>query len=171
MRTSRVGYALAVAALCPSPLRLTGGEPVLRRDLERLVAMLAGIDGVGDIALTTNVALPVRKARSTAAAGLRRVMVSPDSLGDAVFMALNDAAFPVAGALDAIAAAAGAGLPVKVNMVVRPGCNDQSVLPMAEHFRGSGHVLRFIEFMDVGTTSGWRLDDVVAAAEIMALTR
>ena len=111
---------------------------MLRRDLERLVAMLAGIDGVGDIALTTNVALPVRKARSTAAAGLRRVMVSPDSLGDAVFMALNDAAFPVAGVLDAIAAAAGAGLPVKVNMVVRPGCNDQSVLPMAEHFRAAG---------------------------------
>ena len=144
---------------------------MLRRDLERLVAMLAGIDGVGDIALTTNGALLARKARLLAAAGLRRVTVSLDSLDDAVFMALNDAAFPVAGVLDAIAAAAGAGLPVKVNMVVRPGCNDQSVLPMAEHFRGSGHVLRFIEFMDVGTTSGWRLDDVVAAAEIMALTR
>src|SRR5437667_11663239 len=86
-----------------------------------------------------------------------------------VFMALNDAAFPVAGVLDAIAAAAGAGLPVKVNMVVKRGCNDQSVLPMAKHFRGSGHVLRLIEFMDVGTTNGWRLDDVVAAAEIIAL--
>src|SRR5947199_10116795 len=84
-------------------------------------------------------------------------------------MALNDAAFPVAGVLDAIAAAAGAGLPVKVNMVVKRGCNDQSVLPMARHFRGNGHVLRLIEFMDVGTTNGWRLDDVVAAGEIMAL--
>ncbi len=142
---------------------------MLRRDLERLVAMLAGIDGVGDIALTTNGALLAGKARLLAAAGLRRVTVSLDSLDDAVFMALNDAPFPVAGVLDAIAAAAGAGLPVKVNMVVKRGCNDQSVLPMAEHFRGSGHVLRFIEFMDVGTTNGWRLDDVVPAAEIIAL--
>jgi Molybdenum Cofactor Synthesis C len=102
-------------------------------------------------------------------AGLRRVTVSLDSLDDAVFMALNDAAFPVAGVLDAIAAAAGAGLPVKVNMVVKRGRNDQSVLPMAKHFRGSGYVLRLIEFMDVGTTNGWRLDDVVAAAETIAL--
>ena len=157
------------AGLGVRKLRLTGGEPLLRRDLERLVAMLAGIDGVGDIALTTNGALLAGKARLLAAAGLRRVTVSLDSLDDAVFMALNDAAFPVAGVLDAIAAAAGAGLPVKVNMVVKRGCNDQSVLPMAEHFRGSGQVLRFIEFMDVGTTNGWRLDDVVPAAEIIAL--
>jgi len=157
------------AGLGVRKLRLTGGEPLLRRDLERLVAMLAGIDGVEDIALTTNGALLAGKARLLADAGLRRVTVSLDSLDDAVFMALNDAAFPVAGVLDAIAAAAGAGLPVKVNMVVKRGCNDQSVLPVAEHFRGSGHVLRLIEFMDVGTTNGWRLDDVVAAAEIIAL--
>jgi len=157
------------AGLGVRKLRLTGGEPLLRRDLERLVAMLAGIDGVEDIALTTKGALLAGKARLLADAGLRRVTVSLDSLDDAVFMALNDAAFPVAGVLDAIAAAAGAGLPVKVNMVVKRGCNDQSVLPMAEHFRGSGHVLRLIEFMDVGTTNGWRLDDVVAAAEIIAL--
>ena len=157
------------AGLGVRKLRLTGGEPLLRRDLGRLVAMLAGIDGVGDIALTTNGALLAGKARLLADAGLRRVTVSLDSLDDAVFMALNDAAFPVAGVLDAIAAAAGAGLPVKVNMVVKRGCNDQSVLPMAEHFRGSGHVLRLIEFMDVGTTNGWRLDDVAAAAEIIAL--
>jgi GTP 3',8-cyclase len=157
------------AGLGVRKLRLTGGEPLLRRDLERLVAMLAGIDGVEDIALTTNGALLAGKARLLADAGLRRVTVSLDSLDDAVFMALNDAAFPVAGVLDAIAAAAGAGLPVKVNMVVKRGCNDQSVLLMAEHFRGSGHVLRLIEFMDVGTTNGWRLDDVVAAAEIIAL--
>jgi len=157
------------AGLGVRKLRLTGGEPLLRRDLERLVAMLAGIDGVEDIAVRTDGALLAGKARLLADAGLRRVTVSLDSLDDAVFMALNDAAFPVAGVLDAIAAAAGAGLPVKVNMVVKRGRNDQSVLPMAKHFRGSGHVLRLIEFMDVGTTNGWRLDDVAAAAEIIAL--
>ncbi len=102
--------------------------------------------------------------------GLRRVTVSLDSLDDAVFMALNDAGFPVARVLEAIAAAAGAGLaPVKVNMVVRRGVNEQSALPMAAHFRHSGHVLRFIEYMDVGTTNGWRLDEVVPAAEIVSL--
>src|SRR5205814_5408260 len=101
---------------------------------------------------------------------LRRVTVSLDSLDDAVFMALNDAGFPVARVLDAIAAAAGAGLaPVKVNMVVRRGVNQESILPMAAHFRGSGHVLRFIEFMNVGTTNGWRLEEVVPAAEIISL--
>jgi len=157
------------AGLGVRKLRLTGGEPLLRRDLERLVAMLAGIDGVEDIAVRTDGALLAGKARLLADAGLRRVTVSLDSLDDAVFMALNDAAFPVTGVLDAIAAAAGAGLPVKVNMVVKRGRNDQSVLPMAKHFRGSGHVLRLIEFMDVGTTNGWRLDDVAAAAEIIAL--
>ena len=157
------------AGLGVRKLRLTGGEPLLRRDLERLVAMLAGIDGVEDIAVRTDGALLAGKARLLADAGLRRVTVSLDSLDDAVFMALNDAAFPVTGVLDAITAAAGAGLPVKVNMVVKRGRNDQSVLPMAKHFRGSGHVLRLIEFMDVGTTDGWRLDDVAAAAEIIAL--
>jgi hypothetical protein len=131
--------------------------------------MLAGIDGVEDIAVRTDGALLAGKARLLADAGLRRVTVSLDSLDDAVFMALNDAAFPVAGVLDAMPAAAGAGLPVEVNMVVKRGCNDQSVLLMAEQFRGSGHVLRLIEFMDAGTTNGWRLDDVIAAAEIIAL--
>src|SRR5258707_8471268 len=151
-------------------LRLTGGEPLLRRDLDKLIAMLAGIGGIGDIALTTNGALLAGKAVALAAAGLRRVTVSLDSLDDAVFMALNDASFPVARVLEAIAAAAAAGLaPVKVNMVVKRGCNEQSVLPMAGHFRHSGHVLRFIEYMDVGTTNGWRLDDVVPAAEIISL--
>src|SRR6266699_2381320 len=158
------------ASLGVRKLRLTGGEPLLRRDLEKLVAMLAGIDAIRDIALTTNGALLAGKARMLAAAGLRRVTVSLDSLDDAVFMALNDAGFPVARVLDAIAAAAGAGLaPVKVNMVVRRGVNQESILPMAAHFRGSGHVLRFIEFMDVGTTNGWRLEEVVPAAEIIAL--
>ncbi len=158
------------AGLGARKLRLTGGEPLLRRDLERLVAMLAGIDGIADIALTTNGALLAGKARALAAAGLRRVTVSLDSLDDAVFMALNDAAFPAGRVLEAIAAAADAGLaPVKVNMVVRRGVNDDSILPMAEHFRNSGHVLRFIEYMDVGTTNGWRLDEVVPAAQIISL--
>jgi GTP 3',8-cyclase len=158
------------AGLGVRKLRLTGGEPLLRRDLDKLVAMLASIDGIQDIAMTTNGALLARKAQALAAAGLRRVTVSLDSLDDAVFMALNDAHFPAARVLEAIAAAAGAGLaPVKVNMVVRRGVNEQSILPMAAHFRHSGHVLRFIEYMDVGTTNGWRLDGVVPAAEIISL--
>ena len=162
--------ARVFASLGVRKLRLTGGEPLLRRDLERLVAMLAGIDGIQDIALTTNGALLARKARTLAVAGLRRVTVSLDSLDDAAFMALNDAGFPVARVLEAIAAAADAGLaPVKVNMVVRRGQNDQSILPMAGHFRNRGHMLRFIEYMDVGTTNGWRLDEVVPAAEIISL--
>src|SRR6266481_4844239 len=154
------------AGLGVRKLRLTGGEPLLRRDLDKLVTMLAGIGGIGDIALTTNGALLAGKAVALAAAGLRRVTVSLDSLDDAVFMALNDASFPVARVLEAIAA----GLaPVKVNMVVKRGCNEQPVLPMAGHFRHSGHVLRFIEYMDVGTTNGWRLEEVVPAAEIISL--
>lgn len=161
--------ARVFAGLGVGKVRLTGGEPLLRRDLDKLVAMLAGLDGIRDIALTTNGALLAGKAAALAAAGLRRVTVSLDSLDDAVFMALNDAGFPVARVLDAIAAAAAAGLaPVKVNMVVRRGVNEQSIVPMAEHFRGSGHVLRFIEYMDVGTTNGWRLDEVVPAAEIIS---
>ncbi len=162
--------ARVFAGLGVRKLRLTGGEPLLRRDLERLVAMLAGVGGIQDIALTTNGALLARKVRALAAAGLRRVTVSLDSLDDAAFMALNDVGFPVARVLEAIAAASEAGLgPVKVNMVVRRGVNEDSVLPMAGHFRGSGHVLRFIEYMDVGTTNGWRLGEVVPATEIIAM--
>jgi len=162
--------ARVFAGLGVRKLRLTGGEPLLRRDLEKLVAMLARIGGIQDIALTTNGALLAGKARALAAAGLRRVTVSLDSLDDETFMALNDAGFPVARVLEAIAAAAGAGLaPVKVNMVVRRGVNQESVLPMAAHFRGSGHVLRFIEYMDVGSTNGWRLEEVVPTAEIISL--
>src|SRR5213083_1105610 len=161
--------AAIFAGLGVRKLRLTGGEPLLRRDLDKLVAMLAGVGAIQDIALTTNGALLAGKAAALAA-GRRRVTVSLDSLDDAVFMALNDAGFPVARVLEAIAAAARAGLaPVKVNMVVRRGVNEQSVLPMAAHFRHSGHVLRFIEYMDVGTTNGWRLDDVVPAAEVISL--
>jgi GTP 3',8-cyclase len=162
--------ARVFAGLGVRKLRLTGGEPLVRRDLERLVAMLAGIDGIDDIALTTNGALLAGKARTLAAAGLRRVTVSLDSLDDAAFMALNDAGFPVARVLDAIAAAAAAGLaPIKVNMVVKRGQNEDSILPMAGHFRHSGHVLRFIEYMDVGTSNGWRLNEVLPAAEIISL--
>ena len=156
------------AGLGVHKLRLTGGEPLLRRDLDRLVAMLAGVDGVADIAMTTNGALLAGKAAALAAAGLARVTVSLDALDDAVFMALNDVSFPVARVLEGIAAAAAAGLaPVKVNMVVKRGSNDNAILPMAARFRHSGHVLRFIEYMDVGTTNGWRMADVVPAAEII----
>ncbi len=150
-----------------SKLRLTGGEPLLRRDLERLVEMLAGIPGITDVALTTNGTALAAKAQVLKDAGLTRVTVSLDALDDATFGAMNDVRFPVARVLDGIAAAAQAGLsPVKVNMVVKRGVNDHAIVPMAEHFRNSGHILRFIEYMHVGTTNGWRLDDVVPAAEI-----
>ena len=139
----------------------------MRRDLERLVEMLAGIDGIDDIAMTTNGSLLPRKAQALADAGLRRVTVSLDSLDDSVFGAVNDVDFPVERVLEGIAAAAEAGMPVKVNMVVKRGLNDGSVLDMAEHFRGTGHVLRLIEYMDVGTTNGWQMDDVVPAAELV----
>jgi len=149
-------------------LRITGGEPLVRRDVEQLVAQLVAIDGVRDLAMTTNGALLADRAEALRAAGLRRVTVSLDSLDDSVFQAMNDVGFPVARVLDGIEAAAAAGLaPVKVNMVVKRGVNDQSVLSMAERFRGSGRILRFIEYVDVGTTNGWRLDDVVPAAEIV----
>jgi GTP 3',8-cyclase len=150
-------------------LRLTGGEPLLRRDLERLVEMLAAIDGIEDIALTTNGSLLARKARTLHDAGLRRVTVSLDSLDDEVFGGVNDVGAPVSRVLEGIETAAAAGLgPVKVNMVVKRGLNDASVLDMARHFRGSGHILRLIEFMDVGASNGWRLDDVVPAAELVS---
>src|SRR4051812_13782551 len=148
-------------------IRLTGGEPLLRRNLERLVAMLAEIPGI-ELTLTTNGSLLARKARALKAAGLHRVTVSLDSLDDRVFRAMNDADYPVADVLAGIDAAADAGLaPVKINMVVKRGVNDASVLPMARHFRSSGHIVRFIEFMDVGTTNGWRMDEVVPSAEIV----
>lgn len=149
-------------------LRLTGGEPLLRRGLEDLIARLAAIPGIDDLAMTTNGALLERKAQALAAAGLRRVTVSLDSLDDAVFMAMNDVGFSAQQVLEGIAAAADAGLgPIKVNMVVKRGINDASVVDMARHFKGTGHTLRFIEYMDVGTTNGWRLDDVVTAADIV----
>jgi cyclic pyranopterin phosphate synthase len=151
-----------------SKIRLTGGEPLLRRDIERLVEMLAGLDGVSDIAMTTNGALLAKKARTLSDAGLTRVTVSLDALDDESFAAMNDVGFPVARVLAGIDAAAEAGLaPVKVNMVVKRALNDHCVVPMAEHFRGTRHVLRLIEYMDVGTTNGWSMDDVVTAADIL----
>jgi cyclic pyranopterin phosphate synthase len=152
-----------------SKIRLTGGEPLLRRDLERLIAMLADVDGITDIALTTNGSALEAKAQTLRDAGLTRATVSLDALDDATFAAMNDVHFPVARVLAGIDAAASVGLaPVKVNMVVKRGANDHCVSDMAERFRGSGHILRFIEYMDVGTTNGWRMDDVVPAAEILA---
>jgi cyclic pyranopterin phosphate synthase len=148
-------------------IRLTGGEPLVRRDVESLVAMLARIPGL-DLTMTTNGSLLPQRAQVLAAAGLKRITVSLDSLDDGVFRALNDVDFPVERVLAGIEAAAAAGLPVKVNMVVKRGVNEESVLPMARFFHGSGHVLRFIEYMDVGHTNGWRLDDVVPAADILA---
>ncbi|MFQ5846567.1 MAG: GTP 3',8-cyclase MoaA [Candidatus Methylomirabilales bacterium] len=148
-------------------LRLTGGEPLLRRNLDRLVRMLAGLPGL-DLTLTTNGVLLAQQAEALRAAGLTRVTVSLDALDNAVFQAMNDVGVAVDRVLDGIAAAAAAGLkPVKVNMVVKRGVNDHGILPMAHFFRGTGHVLRFIEYMDVGATNGWRLDDVVPAAEIV----
>jgi cyclic pyranopterin phosphate synthase len=149
-------------------IRLTGGEPLVRRDVELLVAKLAGIDGL-DLTLTTNGSLLPQKAQALADAGLGRITVSLDSLDDDVFRAMNDVDFPVERVLAGIESAAAAGLaPVKVNMVVRRGLNEDSVLPMARYFRESGHILRFVEYMDVGHTNGWRLDDVIPAAELVA---
>jgi cyclic pyranopterin phosphate synthase len=162
-RLARIFVSLGVCKI-----RLTGGEPLVRREVERLVALLSKIDGLTDLTMTTNGALLVGKAEALQRAGLHRITVSLDSLDDDVFMSMNDVGFPVARVLDGIEAAKAAGLsPVKVNMVVKRGVNDESVLDMAGHFRGTDHILRFIEYMDVGTTNGWRLDDVVPAAEII----
>ena len=155
-------------------VRLTGGEPLLRRDLERLVAQLAPIEGLKDIALTTNGSLLTReKARALKDAGLRRITISLDSLDDATFRAMNDVDFPVDRVLEAIDIAADAGLaPVKIDVVVKRGMNDRDVVDLARHFRGTGHIVRFIEYMDVGNTNQWRLEDVVSGREILeTLTR
>jgi GTP 3',8-cyclase len=160
-RVARVFVGLGV-----HKLRITGGEPLLRRDLEVLIAQLAALGDL-DLTLTTNGSALAQKAQALADAGLTRVTVSLDSLDDAVFRAMNDVDFPVARVLAGIDSAAQAGLPVKVNVVVKRGLNEESVLDIARRFRGTGHTVRFIEFMDVGATNGWRLDDVVPAAEIV----
>jgi cyclic pyranopterin phosphate synthase len=159
------------AGLGVRTVRITGGEPLVRRNVEHLVELLAAIDTPhGDkleLALTTNGSALAQKAEALAAARLNRVTVSLDSLDDAAFRAMNDVDFPVQRVLEGIDAAAAAGLPVKVNAVVKRGANDGDILALAEHFRGSGYVLRFIEYMDVGSTNGWRLEDVVSAEEIV----
>jgi cyclic pyranopterin phosphate synthase len=160
-------------------LRLTGGEPLLRKNLEHLVGMLAELRTPGgaplDLALTTNGSILARKATALAAAGLRRVTVSLDAIDDDVFRAMNDVGFAVEDVLEGIDAALAAGLaPVKVNMVVKRGTNDHQVVPLAralERRYGTAVVLRFIEFMDVGSTNGWRLDDVLPAQEVLARLR
>jgi cyclic pyranopterin phosphate synthase len=153
-------------------IRLTGGEPLLRKDLEKLIEMLAGLrTRTGqplDLTLTTNGSILARKAKSLAAAGLKRVTVSLDALDDAVFRRMNDVDFPVHDVLAGIDAAAAAGLaPIKINMVVKRGVNEDQILPMARRFKGSGRILRFIEFMDVGSSNGWCMDDVVPSAEVI----
>jgi cyclic pyranopterin phosphate synthase len=157
------------AGLGVHKLRLTGGEPLLRHGIERLVEQLAGIDGVDDVAMTTNGSLLAKKASSLRDAGLTRVTVSLDSLDADTFRAMSDVKIPLARVVEGIAAAADAGLsPVKVNTVVKRGMNDgQGILDLAAFGREHGYIVRFIEFMDVGATNGWQLDAVVPAAEIV----
>ena len=151
-------------------VRLTGGEPLLRRDLPELVRLLAAVPGLEDLALTTNGVLLPRLAPALARAGLRRVTVSLDSLDEEVFRRMNDVGISVAQVLAGIEAAERAGLtPVKINAVVQRGVNDQTLVELAQHFRGTGHIVRFIEYMDVGTTNGWRLDQVVTAREVVRI--
>ncbi|HWH83865.1 MAG TPA: GTP 3',8-cyclase MoaA, partial [Burkholderiaceae bacterium] len=154
-------------------IRLTGGEPLLRKNLEVLIGMLSGLrppDGTPlDLTLTTNGSVLARKAQALKDAGLQRITVSLDALDDAVFRRMNDADFPVHEVLEGIEAARRVGLgPIKVNMVVKRGTNDDQILPMARHFKGTGTALRFIEYMDVGATNGWRMDDVMPSAEVIA---
>ncbi len=153
-------------------IRLTGGEPLLRKDLHKLIAMLSPLTTTAgdalDIALTTNGSVLARKAKELADAGLKRVTVSLDGLDDATFRSMNDVDFPVRDVLAGIDAAAAAGLaPLKINMVVKRGVNEHEIVAMAQHFRGSGHVVRFIEYMDVGTSNGWRMSEVVPSSEVL----
>jgi cyclic pyranopterin phosphate synthase len=163
VRLARVFRGLGV-----EKVRLTGGEPLLRKDLDRLVAMLREALPSIDLTLTTNGSALKAQARALRTAGLDRITVSLDSLDDATFRRMNDADFPVARVLEGIDAAAAAGLsPIKVNMVVKRGVNDHQVADMAARFRSTGHIVRFIEFMDVGSTNGWRMDDVIPSAEVV----
>ncbi|MFA9440185.1 GTP 3',8-cyclase MoaA [Uliginosibacterium sp. sgz301328] len=150
-----------------SKIRITGGEPLLRRDIECLIAELAALGT--EVTLTTNGSLLADKARVLADAGLRRVTVSLDALDDSIFRRMNNVGFPVGQVLAGVEAAAAAGLaPVKLNCVVRRGVNDDQILPLARHFRGTGHILRFIEFMDVGMSNGWKMDEVLPSAQVLA---
>jgi len=159
----------ASVALGVRKVRLTGGEPLVRKNLAHLVALLARIEGIDDLTLTTNASLLDGHAQSLADAGLDRVTVSLDALDDPTFQAMNDVGFPVSRVLDGIAAAEAAGLgPIKVNAVIRRGLNEHAIGDLAEHFRNTRTTVRFIEYMDVGHTNGWRLDDVVPAADVVA---
>jgi GTP 3',8-cyclase len=150
-------------------IRLTGGEPLVRRHLEKLIEMLARIPNM-DLTLTTNGSLLKKKAQALKDAGLKRVTVSLDSLDDKVFKAMNDVDFPVAKVLEGIDEAARVGLtPIKINMVVKKGLNDHSIVDMARYFKGTGHIVRYIEYMDVGATNGWRMDDVVPSREVVRM--
>jgi len=165
-RLCRIFYGFGVRKI-----RLTGGEPLVRSQLEVLVGMLARLPDV-DLTMTTNGLLLPQRAEGLKRAGLKRVTVSLDSLDEQVFQAMNDVGVRVERVLAGIQAAEQADLrPIKVNMVVKRGVNQDSILPMARHFRGTGHILRFIEYMDVGRSNGWRLDDVVTVAEILAILR
>jgi cyclic pyranopterin phosphate synthase len=158
--------ARVFAGLGVRKIRLTGGEPLVRKQLHRLVAMLRELPV--ELTLTTNGSLLARQAAALKQAGLDRVTVSLDSLDDATFRAMNDADFPVAKVIEGIETAAAAGLaPVKINMVVKRGTNDHDIVAMARRWRGTGHIIRFIEYMDVGSTNGWRMDDVVPSAEVV----
>ncbi|MBA4180797.1 MAG: GTP 3',8-cyclase MoaA [Anaerolinea sp.] len=151
-------------------IRLTGGEPLVRRDLDHLVVQLRAIPGLKDLTLTTNGSLLKAQARGLKDAGLERITVSLDSLDDAVFQSMNDVGVPVAVVLGGIEAAAAVGLsPIKINAVVKKGVNDHTIVDLARHFKGSGHIVRFIEFMDVGATNGWRMDHVVTGSEIVEM--
>ena len=165
-RLSRIFHGLGI-----EKIRLTGGEPTLRRDLDKLIAMLAAIPGL-DLTLTTNGSTLETVAHRIAAAGLRRVTISCDAVDPAIFARMNDVNFPVERVFAGIEAAAAAGLrPVKLNCVVRRSMNLREVLPLARRFRGTPHIMRFIEFMDVGSSNGWRMDDVVPSRELVALIR
>jgi cyclic pyranopterin phosphate synthase len=150
-------------------IRLTGGEPLVRKDFPELIAMLSEIPDL-DLTMTTNGALLPKFAQQLKVAGLKRVTVSLDSLDNEIFKSMNDVDFPVERVIEGMDAAAAAGLtPIKVNMVVKRGVNESSILPMARFFREKGYILRFIEYMDVGSTNGWRMDDVVSAKEIVSI--
>ncbi len=163
-RVARLAVDLGV-----EKIRLTGGEPLLRKDITHLITQLAPLAGLRDLTLTTNGSLLAGQARALRAAGLRRLTVSLDALDDATFRAMNDADFPVARVLAGIDAALAAGFaPIKINAVIRRGVNEHAVNDLAAHFAGPQFIVRFIEYMDVGNTNGWRLDDVVGAADIAA---
>ncbi|UCG40542.1 MAG: GTP 3',8-cyclase MoaA [Acidimicrobiia bacterium] len=162
-RITRLAVELGV-----EKVRLTGGEPLLRKDVHLLIGMLSGVDGMTDLAMTTNASVLARRAEALRDAGLQRITVSLDSIDDEVFRAMNDVDFPVERVLEGIDVAASLGLgPVKVNAVVQRGVNDHTIEDLAGHFRGTGHTVRYIEYMDVGMSNGWKLDDVVSAAEIV----